>query len=68
MNLFRATTVHGEYLSHSQDIFVEERIRKMALLLPHAFVFSCLPQGFWASILVLPITEAPKEEGWVLKY
>ena len=28
----------------------KERIRKMALLLPHTFVFSCLPRGFWATI------------------
>ena len=46
---------HGEYLSHSQDIFIGERIRKMAFLLPHTFVFSCLPQGFWESILVFLI-------------
>ena len=56
-----------EYLSHSRDIFVEERIRKMAFLLPHTFVFSCLPQGFWESILVLLIIEALKEEGCVVK-
>ena len=30
---------HGEYLSHSRDILVEER--KNELLLPHTFVFSC---------------------------
>ena len=28
----------------------EERIRKMALLLPHTFAFSCLPRGFWATM------------------
>ena len=25
----------------------KERIRKMVLLLPHTFAFSCLPRGFW---------------------
>ena len=54
---------HGEYLSHSRDIFVEERIRKMAFLLPYTFVFSCLPQGFWESILVLLIIELSPERG-----
>ena len=58
---------HGEYLSHSRDIFVGEGIRKMELLLPPTFVFSCVLQGFWKSILVLLIIEAPKEEVWVLK-
>ena len=45
---------HGEYLSHSRDILVDERknlrITKMALSLPHTFAFSCLPRGFWATI------------------
>ena len=39
----------------------KERIRKMALLLPHTFVFSCLPRGFWPLIRVLLITKALKE-------
>ena len=38
----------------------------MAFLLSHTFVFSCLPQNFWESILVLLIIEALKEEGWVV--
>jgi len=45
---------------------VGKGIRKMAFLLPHAFVFSCLPQSFWESILVLLIIEALKKEGWVV--
>ena len=45
----------------------ERRIRKMALLLPHTFVFSCLPCGFWATIWVLLITKTLKEEAWELK-
>ena len=58
----------SQYLSHSRDIFVGERIRKMAFLLPHTFVFICLPQGFWASILVLLIIEALKRKvGWLNK-
>ena len=28
----------------------EERMRKMALLQPHTFAFSCLPRGCWALI------------------
>ena len=28
----------------------KERIRKMALLLPHTFVLNCLPRGFWPLI------------------
>ena len=39
----------------------------MAILLLHTFVFSCLPQDFWESILVLLIMEALKEEDWVVK-
>ena len=31
------------------------------------FVFSHLPRGFWAAILVLLIIKALKEKGWVLK-
>ena len=26
------------------------RITKMALLLPHTFLFNCLPRGFWSLI------------------
>jgi len=36
-------------------------------MLPHTFLFSCLPQGFWENILVLLIIEALKEEDWVVK-
>ena len=31
---------HGEYLSHSRNIFVGERIRKIAFLLLHTFVLA----------------------------
>ena len=45
---------HGESLSHSQDILVDERkkerIRKMALWLSNTFAFSCLSHGFWPLI------------------
>ena len=41
----------------------EERITKMALLLPHTFAFSCLSHSFWALIRVLLII---KEEGLAL--
>ena len=43
-------------LNHLRDIVEhsgrkkKERIREMALLLPHTFVFSCLPCGFWPLI------------------
>jgi len=40
----------------------ERRMRKMAILQPHTFVFSCLPRGFWALLWVLLITEALKDE------
>ena len=47
----------GEYSNHFWDIIVEnsglnkkERMGKMALLLLHTFAFSCLLQGFWASL------------------
>ena len=29
-------------------VVVTRRMRKMALSLPHTFMFSCLPCGFWA--------------------
>ena len=45
----------------------EERIWKMAILLTHTFAFSCLLRGFWATIWVLLITKALKEEAWALK-
>ena len=45
----------------------ERRIRKMALLLAHTFVFSCLPRGFWPLVWLLLITKALKEEAWALK-
>ena len=32
------------------NIVVVTRMRKMALLLPHTFAFSCLPRGFWPLI------------------
>ena len=37
-------------------------------LIPHTFVFSCHPHGFWPLIEVLLITKALKEEAWALKY
>ena len=37
---------------------MKERMRKMAILQPHTFAFSCLPRSFWALIWVLLITEA----------
>ena len=46
----------------------EERIRKMALLLPHTFAFSCLLCGFWATMWVLLIMKTLKEEAWELKW
>ena len=45
----------------------KERITKMALLLPHTFLFNCLSRGFWPLIWVLLITKALKEEAWALK-
>ena len=33
-----------EQSGHNEE---RKKIRKMALLLPHTFVFSCLPCGFW---------------------
>ena len=49
----------------------EERKKntKMALSLPHTFAFGCLPRRFWATIWVLLITKALKEEAaaWALK-
>ena len=44
-----------------------EQRTKMALLLPHTFLFNCLPRGFWSLIWVLLITKALKEEAWMLK-
>ena len=46
--------------------FAWRKNTKMALSLLHTFVFSCLSQGFWASIWVLLIIKSLKEEGWVL--
>ena len=56
--MFCATTMVR--LKPFSRYFVGERIRKMAFLL---LVFSCLPQGFWESILVMLVIEALKEEG-----
>ena len=42
----------------------KERIRKIALTLPHIFVFSCLLCDFWPLTSVLLITKALKEEAW----
>ena len=40
---------HGEYLSHSREILVDQiKNTKMALSLPHIFAFSCLSRGNWA--------------------
>ena len=46
---------HGEYLSHSRDILVDERKKerknnKNGTFVTHTFAFSCLPRGFWATI------------------
>jgi len=46
----------------------ERRMRKMAVLLPHTFAFSCLPRGFWALVWVLLIIKALNDEDQVLKW
>ena len=58
---------HGEYLSHSQDIFIGERIRKMAFFATARFCVHLSSASFKESILVLLITEGLKGEGWVFK-
>ena len=38
----------------------------LSLYIAHNFAFSCLPHGFWATILVLLSIEALKEEGFIV--
>ena len=45
----------------------ERKNNKNGTLVPHTFLFNCLPRGFWPLIWVLLIPKALKEEAWALK-